>query len=117
MKNIKSINEFLNEDIDKFDFDHDFSEEELNQLEDDVKDITIEITKDDMDEYSVNYQIDNIEIEGKLISYNSGRAKEYKFEPSFIDDETEEYYDENWEDIEEEILAYFWENKKEIDSK
>ena len=120
MKNIKSINEFLNEDIDNIEDFEPISYD--SNISTHSENITIEITKDYDDNYSVNYQIDvvddTIEIEGKLTSYDSGRTKNYKFEPSsFIDDETEEYYDENWEDIEDEILAYFWENKKEIDSK
>lgn len=107
MKNIKSINDFLNESI-----------EDIQ----DIKNIKIEIIKEDIGKYSVNYQItidgNDIEIEGNLNSYNSGRAEEYKFEvDTFIHEEDEEYYNNNWEDIEDQILTYFWENKRIIDRK
>lgn len=60
--------------------------------------------------YQVNYRLmvndQLIEIEGILNPYNTGRNIEYKFEPSnFLDDETEQYYDNNWENIESEILS------------
>lgn len=49
-----------------------------------------------------------IEITGVLTPYHSGRSIEYKFEPNNLsDDETELYYDNNWEQIEEEILDKF----------
>ena len=45
---------------------------------------------------------------GVLNPYNSGRSEEFNFEPEyFMDDDTEEYYDNNWEDIEEQILNKF----------
>jgi hypothetical protein len=85
-----------------------------------IKEVIV-ITKQETDErsnkkenkkYDVNYQITVdgtlFEIEGELVPYNSGRAEEYKFEPSQFDDkETEEYYDEHWEEIEEQILKKF----------
>lgn len=85
-------------------------------------DTVIEITKVVPDERSsrksknkfhVNYQTtinDNlIEIEGTLIPYHTGRSMEYEFQPGyFMDEDTEQYYDENWEDIEEEILSKFY---------
>lgn len=58
--------------------------------------------------YTFTIEGEEREIEGTLEPYNSGRSVEYKFEPDdFEDDETEEYYDDNWEDIEEEILDEF----------
>ena len=34
---------------------------------------------------------------------------EYEFQPEyFMDEDTEQYYDENWEDIEKEILSKFY---------
>lgn len=48
------------------------------------------------------------EISGTLKPYHSGRAWEYEFEPSWFDDEfTENYFDQKWEKIEEEILEKF----------
>jgi hypothetical protein len=82
---------------------------------------TIEITKVEPDErgrktskvkYNVNYQItidENLmEIEGMLIPYDSGRDEEHRFEPGyFMDSETEEYFYDNFEKIETEILNKF----------
>lgn len=96
MKNLKSLNEFLNENI--------------------SSNTEIEIVKQSKDNYFVNYQIaDEIEIEGNLIMFNTGRSKEFKFEPSDIQSEYQEYYDDNWESIEDEILSYFWKHKDKID--
>ena len=62
--------------------------------------------------YTVNYQknIDGetIEFDGTLKPYDSGRSVDYNFEVDFFtDDNSENYYDENWEDVEEEILKKF----------
>ena len=81
----------------------------------------IEITKNSSDErssrkekktYHVNYTFmlagDIKEIEGTLNPFGTGRSIEYEFEPFyFTDEETESYYDDNWENIEEEILNKF----------
>jgi hypothetical protein len=41
----------------------------------------------------VNYLVDDIEIEGKIIKYSF----DYEFQPSwFADKESENYYSENW---------------------
>lgn len=101
---IKRLSEILNENI---------SHEEGSS-------ITIEVIENDERNpnrnkkpvYSVNYQkeIDGhiYEIEGRLKSYHSGRSDEYEFEPDdFTDDESENYYDENWEEIQDEILNKF----------
>jgi len=83
--------------------------------------VKIEIKKSDSDERSnkkqpnkfhVNYQINVngklIEIEGSLNPYHTGRSEEYNFEPDyFMDNETEQYYDNNWEKIQDEILNQF----------
>jgi hypothetical protein len=83
--------------------------------------VKIEITKNESDErsdvedetYHVNYTFllagDIKEIEGTLNPYHTGRDTEYEFEPSyFADKETEDYYSENWEEIEDEILEEFY---------
>ena len=84
--------------------------------------IEIDITKIEQDErdprkqkekYKVNYLItmgDNfIEIEGILNPYYTGRDVEFSFEPDyFSDEESEKYYDDNWEDIETQILDKFY---------
>ena len=65
--------------------------------------------EEDGDNYEVNYQFDDYEISGVLQKYYTGRANEYEFQPSwFADEESEKYYDENWEDIEDEILGVFY---------
>lgn len=99
---IKRLSEFLNEDFK-------YSEDVIINIEkiDDERGLENKVPS-----YSVNYtkQFDGetIEIEGTLKSYNSGRSIEYKFEPdNFSDDNSESYYDENWEEIEEEILQEF----------
>lgn len=52
---------------------------------------------------SINGKI--IEIEGELIPFDTGRMINYKFEPGyFTDEESEKYFDSNWEDIEDEII-------------
>ena len=55
--------------------------------------------------YTITINQETFEFSGELTSYNSGRSIEYEFNPSFfIDDESEEYYNDNYESIEEEIL-------------
>ncbi len=80
------------------------------------KTFNVEITKTDgvgsVNMFDVICQIKDegreYEISGSLVPYNTGRCEEYEFEPSyFIDSETEEYYDNNWEEIEKEILDNF----------
>jgi len=66
--------------------------------------------------YHVNYQknVDGnlIEIEGVLKPYHTGRSVEYGFEPSYIDDvNVEQYWDANWEAIEDEIRDKFYSQK------
>jgi len=84
-------------------------------------DATIEITPQEIDErgergkythkrYNVIYLIDEhgIEITGTLIPYGTGRTIDYEFEPDkFLDSESRKYWDNNWEDVEEEILNSF----------
>ena len=71
----------------------------------------IEITE--LDKFHVNYQITIdgklIEIEGILNQLGTGRSEEHEFEPTyFMDDETEQYYNNNWEKVEDEILNKFY---------
>lgn len=86
-------------------------------------DVDITITKNEEDErrpesgkkpsYSVDYVYTEgdsmIQFSGSLNPYHTGRDTEYEFEPSwFQDDESEQYYSENWEEIEDEILGKFY---------
>lgn len=92
-------------------------------VDESLKESVITIDEDEEDErsgrkrkdktYTVCYLYDSegkeIEINGRLIPYGTGRSVEYEFEPDgFTDKETEEFYDNNWEDIEEEILHEFY---------
>ena len=64
------------------------------------------------DVIKVYYVKGDIGFDGRLRKYNSGRADEYEFEVSYFDDEeSEAYYDANWESIEAEILNKFYNNK------
>lgn len=74
----------------------------------------IEITFNALDKghfyvnYLVNYKFGFIEIDGYLKPYNTGRGAVYEFHPEINDDdEAQEYYDEYYEDIEQEILDEF----------
>jgi hypothetical protein len=63
--------------------------------------------------YHVNYQIEVndrlVELEGTLSPFNNGRSIEYTFEPDyFTANEDEVYFEENWEDIEDQILSKFY---------
>jgi hypothetical protein len=67
-------------------------------------DVTYSFIADDT--FTVNSGIK--EITGTLMPYNSGRSTDYKFETDwFTDAETEAYWDENWEEIEDRILDEF----------
>ena len=74
-----------------------------------VSEIDIDSVLDNEDEIKVYYVKGDIGFDGRLRKYHSGRANEYEFEPSYFnDEESEAYYDENWESIEEEILNKFY---------
>jgi hypothetical protein len=68
--------------------------------------------------YSINYQFttpegQEIEIEGTLRPYHTGRDYEYEFEPGwFAEDADSNYYDEHWEEIENQILEKFYQTDK-----
>jgi hypothetical protein len=96
----------------------------VNESEGGVDSIEIEIKPQYYDEkdnrknvalkYDVNYLItfdnkDFIELTGTLKPYHTGRDYEYEFEPSWFADDTESnYYEENREKIEQEILDKFY---------
>jgi hypothetical protein len=68
----------------------------------------INISKDD-DKYVVNYSTTKnknfLQFTGYLNKRNDGRGDFYEFETSwFCSKEAEDYYDENWENIEKQIL-------------
>lgn len=97
----------------------DIIKEDLHKSYTEGSNIEIELIEDERfpkskkaPKYSVNYQkeIDGeiFEIEGTLHPKDTGRNIEYYFEPNYYTDEASEiYYDENWEDIEDEILKKF----------
>jgi hypothetical protein len=86
----------------------------INDLKKQYYNIEIDIEKADYgDKYNVEYslEINNtpINISGQLVPYHSGRSTDYTFEPSyFVDDESQNYFDENWEEIEDQILDQFY---------
>lgn len=83
----------------------------LNKIENDasVTYVSIDINEYDRSRIKVYYVKGDIGFDGTLIKYHSGRAEEYEFEPSYFDDkESEDYYDNNWEKVEEEILNEFY---------
>jgi len=55
---------------------------------------------------------DLFELEGRLISFHSGRAWEYEFEMTSTSDE--DYWDEHWEDLDKYILDNIPYEKKKI---
>jgi hypothetical protein len=63
--------------------------------------------------YLVKFKFGFIEIDGYLHPYNTGRGVNYEFRPGIDsdDDEAQEYYDENHEDIEQEIFDEFYKTK------
>lgn len=83
---------------------------------------TIEITPNEQDprspkqgetSYHVNYQKEIngelIEIEGDMKPFHTGRSIEYGFEPGYFTDQVaENYWDQNWEAIEDEIREKFY---------
>jgi hypothetical protein len=90
-----------------------------------VSNVTIDINLKDADErsplkkdpiydviYSFNLNSELLELSGYLTKGPSGN---YEFDPSwFSDNEAENYYDDNWDKIEEEILQKFYETYKNI---
>jgi hypothetical protein len=86
-------------------YEHMFEEDYADGGETDTLRIEIE---EDRDGYEVNYQFDDYEITGVLEKYYTGRGNDYKFIPSyFADKSSEDYYNDNWEDVEDEILSVF----------
>jgi hypothetical protein len=74
----------------------------------DVKELEIEFEEEDNDilvEYKIKIDDKELEIFGKLKTYNSGRGENYQFEPDyFSDSDSEKFYDENWELVEDQII-------------
>lgn len=107
---MQNLRKFIRETIEKL-------------LNESAESIEIEITPHDQDEryskkqiksYDVNYQVtvngNLIEITGTLKPYNSGRGEFFKFEPDyFVDADSENYFDENWEEIESQIINKLYE--------
>lgn len=85
----------------------------------DDMDKNVEIVFNDFDNgrfyvnYLVKFKFGFIEIDGYLHPYDTGRGVNYEFRPGIDsdDDEAQEYYDENYEDIEQEILDEFYKTK------
>jgi hypothetical protein len=96
MKHIKLFEGFLNEnsEVPKITITPQYRDEKGNDKNTSIK-------------YDVNYQIPSqeIEIDGVLKPYHTGRGEEYEFEPGqFMNGFEEDYYDEHSEEIEKQIL-------------
>ena len=62
----------------------------------------IQITEDNS---SFIYIDGDVEISGELMKCYDGRKYFFKVEPNwFLDDNSEDYWNDNWEDIEESII-------------
>lgn len=99
-RRIRSYSDFMSEDLEPYETT---SSDELE--------ISIEAEKDskgiETGSYDVEYKRGDIEISGQLVAYDTGRTENLSFEPShFVDKASEEYYDANWEDIEEDIKKH-----------
>ena len=71
----------------------------------------VQFDGDEESGYDVTFtkELDNgeiFELTGRMEEYNSGRDIEYSFEPS--DNNNEDYYSDNWEQIEQFILNKFY---------
>ena len=71
----------------------------------------VEFDGDEESGYDVTFtkELDNgemFELTGRMEEYNSGRDIEYSFEPS--DNNNEDYYDDNWDVIEQFIINKFY---------
>ena len=72
--------------------------------------LDITITREDyQSNIKVSIQItscgNEMEIEGRLNSFNTGRCDEFEFEPTWFDDDaTSDFYDENSEKIEQAVF-------------
>ena len=102
---VKNFKQYVNENLQQNNI-----EIEISELESDER------SNKKVNKFHVNYQITIdgklMEIEGILNPYHSGRSEEHKFEPTyFMNDETEKYYDNNWDEIEDEILNKFSEGE------
>lgn len=101
--------------------------EQVIKEEENASRLEIDITKDQPDEraprkmkaptYSVEYVFEEdgimLQFSGSLIPFHTGRDYDYQFEPSwFQDDESENYYNENWEKIEDQIMDKFYEEPR-----
>lgn len=79
-----------------------------------VEELEIEFEKEGNQtkvEYSIKINGNEYEISGKIVPYNTGRSEEYEFEPDYFEDkESERYYNDNWEKIEEQIINAYHKN-------
>jgi hypothetical protein len=59
-------------------------------------------------EYSINFGDTLIELDGELVPFYDGRHTDYEFEIGwFQDKESEEFYDFNWEMVQDQIKSEF----------
>ena len=85
-------------------------------VDDKLSEMGLVIFDKDEDSGSVTfvYQKGDIEFEGVITAYNTGRTFDHKVSVDFFADQaSEDFWDENWEDLEEKILAQYDSESKE----
>jgi len=82
---------------------------------------TIEFTQSDLGRIEVVFTLvrehdSEVYLDGTLVPYHSGRAVEHSFEIGWVDPHSAdgEYWDDHWEQIEEDILKAFYNQKQAI---
>lgn len=70
----------------------------------------IEIESTTNGRFAVDFTLGDIQISGSLIPFETGRTTDYEFETDgwYVNDESEEYYDEHYEKIEAQIMEEFY---------
>lgn len=102
---VKKLEDFLNEEIE-------YTENAIIEIEKEDDDERAPRRKNPKYHFSYLKEIDGetIEFDGSIDFVDTGRSKELHIEADwFADDESENYYDENWEDISDEIEKVYYE--------
>ena len=111
MKNNK-VQDVIKSVIKEFAHEGDVAQIEITSTEQDLRS-----GKKQQKTFDVNYNKtvngQPVEITGVLSPYNTGRGTEYEFQPNFFTDaESENYFNENWEAVQDEILAKLYDKSR-----
>jgi hypothetical protein len=111
MKNNK-VQDVIKSVIKEFAYEGNVAEIEITPTEQDPRS-----GKKQQKNFDVNYNktVDGVplEITGVLSPYNTGRGTEYEFQPDFFTDvEAENYFNENWETVQDEILDKLYDKNR-----